>query len=81
MLFLGFLSALLFSLVHHTNAQIQEITSAPYDPSPFQITGAITAMTLDAGTDRLRGGTIKIDGITVVIPANTLANLPAAVVA
>ncbi|KAF2107626.1 hypothetical protein BDV96DRAFT_505879 [Lophiotrema nucula] len=36
-------------------------------------------MSLDEGTDPLRGGSIEVDGIPVVIPKNTLINLPAMV--
>ncbi|KAF2735727.1 hypothetical protein EJ04DRAFT_434338 [Polyplosphaeria fusca] len=36
-------------------------------------------MSLDEGTNPLRGGTIEVDGIPVVVPKNTLVNLPAAV--
>lgn len=38
-------------------------------------------MSLDAGTDLLRGGTISIDGALVIVPANSLVTLPAATVA
>ncbi|KAF2471061.1 uncharacterized protein BDR25DRAFT_354983 [Lindgomyces ingoldianus] len=38
-------------------------------------------MTLDPGTDPLRGGTITVDGITFIVPKNTLVTLPAAVAA
>jgi len=38
-------------------------------------------MTLNAGTNPLRGGTIEVDGIPVIVPDNTIATLPATAVA
>ncbi|ORY15696.1 hypothetical protein BCR34DRAFT_477573 [Clohesyomyces aquaticus] len=38
-------------------------------------------MTLDAGDHPLRGGTITVDGITFIVPKNTLVTLPASLVA
>jgi hypothetical protein len=35
----------------------------------------------DANTTLLNGGTITVDGLTIVVPDNTIATLPAAAVA
>ncbi|CAG8954378.1 hypothetical protein HYFRA_00006004 [Hymenoscyphus fraxineus] len=47
----------------------------PYDPSPFDITGTINSMSLDAGGP-LAGGSITVDGLIITIPQNLLVTLP-----
>ena len=51
----------------------------PLAASPFSFTGFIQAMTLDAageGGDPLAGGTVTVNGTTVVIPRNTIVLMP-----
>jgi hypothetical protein len=57
----------------------------PAVPSQFDITGFIQEATLDTAGDicqasdvRLQGGTVKVNGITVTIPCNTILQMPAA---
>ncbi|KAL4265076.1 hypothetical protein AB1N83_004418 [Pleurotus pulmonarius] len=50
--------------------------NVPYDPSPFPATGYITAATVNNASDILSGGTITINGVTVVVPRNLLVNTP-----
>ena len=38
-------------------------------------------MTLDAGSDPLRGGTMTVNGINIIIPAQSLITLPSITVA
>ena len=60
----------------------------PPVPPQFDITGFIQEATLDtAGTicqasdPRLAGGTLKVNDITVIVPCNTILQMPAATVA
>src|SRR5574342_408264 len=51
----------------------------PPAASPFRLTGFIQAMTLDAegmAGDPLAGGTVTVNGTTVVIPRNTIVLMP-----
>lgn len=57
----------------------------PAMPAQFDITGFIQEATLDtmgeicqASDPRLAGGTVKLNGITVIIPCNTILQMPAA---
>jgi hypothetical protein len=57
----------------------------PVVPAQFDITGFIQEATLDkageickASDVRLQGGTVKVNGITVIIPCNTILQMPAA---
>src|SRR5471032_1266350 len=45
--------------------------------SPFDITGYIQAATLDTPGDILSGGTITVNNHTVVVPRNTILEMPA----
>ena len=61
------------------------ILTAPQVPPQFDITGFIQEATLDsnsricqASDPRLAGGTVKVNGITVIIPCNTILQMPAA---
>ncbi|MBI2317310.1 MAG: hypothetical protein HYU75_09975, partial [Betaproteobacteria bacterium] len=54
-------------------------------PAPFDITGFIQEATLDregkickASDPRLAGGTLKVNDITVIVPCNTVLQMPAA---
>lgn len=53
-----------------------QAVNVPYDPSPFPATGYITAATVNNASDILSGGTITINGVTVVVPRNLLVNTP-----
>jgi hypothetical protein len=52
--------------------------TAPGGPVPFDITGAIDSFTVTTPGDDYSGGTIVVDGITVVIPRNLVITMPAA---
>jgi len=45
--------------------------------SPFDMTGFIETATLDAPGDILSGGTVKVNGTTVIVPRNTIMQMPA----
>ena len=45
--------------------------------SPFDLTGYIQNATLDAGGDVLTGGTVTVNGHTVIVPRNTILQMPA----
>ena len=47
-------------------------------PVPFDITGAIQSLTVFISGNAYSGGTIVVNGITVIIPANLVVTLPAA---
>ena len=47
-------------------------------PVPFDITGAIQSLTVFSPGNLFSGGTIVVNGITVIIPANLVVTLPAA---
>ncbi|KAF9026950.1 hypothetical protein BDZ89DRAFT_1067279 [Hymenopellis radicata] len=67
------LSVALFSI--HT--VLGQVTSVPYDPSPFATIGYITGGTLNNASDVLSGGTLTLNGnIELVIPRNLLVNTP-----
>jgi hypothetical protein len=46
--------------------------------SVFEMTGFIQSATLDAGNDPFRGGTITLNNHLVVVPRNTIFQMPAA---
>jgi hypothetical protein len=52
-----------------------EAARAQYS-TPFQMLGAIQRATIDVPGDRLSAGTIQIEGITVIVPANTIVRFP-----
>lgn len=63
------------------------ILTAPPVPPAFDITGFIQEATLDSNSSicqatdvRLQGGTVKVNGINVIIPCNTILQMPAATV-
>src|SRR3954469_18256536 len=45
--------------------------------TPFEMTGFIQTATLDAGTDPFRGGTITLNNHKVIVPRNTIFQMPA----
>jgi hypothetical protein len=50
----------------------------PYTPSPFNIIGYISAMTVDNPADHFSGGTVTVNGLKVIIPTNMYYLMPAA---
>ncbi|WP_309678926.1 hypothetical protein [Polaromonas sp.] len=50
----------------------------PGGPVPFDITGAIQSLTAFTPANPYSGGSIVVNGITVLIPANLVVTLPAA---
>jgi hypothetical protein len=61
------------------------LLTTPTLPPAFDITGFIQEATLDSNNSicqasdvRLQGGTVKVNGITVIIPCNTILQMPAA---
>jgi hypothetical protein len=48
----------------------------PSNASPFTLIGFIQQATLDAPGDVLAGGTVKVNGTTVIIPRNTIVQMP-----
>ncbi|RDW64721.1 hypothetical protein BP6252_10372 [Coleophoma cylindrospora] len=53
----------------------------PYDPTPFDVTGNINGITLDATGELLAGGTITVDGLVITVPKNLMVTLPSITVA
>ena len=45
--------------------------------SPFDMTGFIQSATLDAPSDLLAGGTLKVNNTTIIVPRNTIMQMPA----
>jgi hypothetical protein len=45
---------------------------------PFDIIGFIETATLDAPGDALAGGTLQVNGHTIIVPRNTILQMPAA---
>jgi hypothetical protein len=67
--------ALLFSLAWAGSAGAQLPMQAV--GAPFDMIGFIEAATLDAPGDVLAGGMIQVNGHTVVVPRNTILQMPA----
>ena len=64
---------------------VNPLLPPPIVPPQFDILGFIQEATLDttgavcaASNPRLQGGTVKVNGITVIIPCNTILQMPAA---
>ncbi|KIJ37448.1 hypothetical protein M422DRAFT_260124 [Sphaerobolus stellatus SS14] len=53
----------------------------PFDPTGFNFVGRIDSMTLNTTGGILAGGSITVDGITIVVPENLLVTLPSIAVA
>ncbi|KAK0451166.1 uncharacterized protein EV420DRAFT_1274355 [Desarmillaria tabescens] len=67
----------LLSLLHFfAGSTFSQVTSIPYDPSPYAAAGYITGATIDNSSDILSGGTLSINNIDVIIPHNLLVNTP-----
>ncbi len=45
--------------------------------SPFDMTGFLESATLDAPGDLLAGGTLKVNGTSIIVPRNTILQMPA----
>jgi hypothetical protein len=58
----------------------RDITTAPLaqNLAPFSIVGFVESFTLDNPADLLTGARMVVNGITIVIPRNTIVTLPAA---
>ncbi|KAK0184793.1 hypothetical protein F5146DRAFT_938089 [Armillaria mellea] len=69
-----------FALLSFLNLFIKytfsQVTSIPYDPSPYAAVGYIAGATLDNSSDVLSGGTLCINNIDIIIPRNLLVNTP-----
>src|SRR5574342_670101 len=50
----------------------------PQNPSQFDVTGFIQAATLDNPLDPLSGGTITVNNQVIIVPRNTILQMPAA---
>ncbi len=71
--------ALTAALVTATSWRTSVHAQLPLQPvgSPFEMTGFIQSATLDAGSDPFRGGTITLNNHLVVVPRNTIFQMPA----
>ncbi|KAJ7026500.1 hypothetical protein C8F04DRAFT_966333 [Mycena alexandri] len=56
-------------------------TTRPYDPSPFNLIGTISACNETDTDGPLAGGTITVDGMVITVPKNLLVTLPSISVA
>jgi hypothetical protein len=82
---LALLGLVLAALVYVTplaHAQALPITAGPNTiaggAKPFDITGAIESFTIVNPANPLSGGSMKVNGINIQIPANLVVTLPAA---
>lgn len=62
----------------------EQLAPPPATPTPFAVTGFIQAATLDVRGDicaandrRLRGGTVTVNGQKIIVPCNTVLQMPA----
>ncbi len=62
----------------------EQLAMPPVMPLPFSVTGFIQAATLDnrgdictASDPRLRGGTVTVNGQKIIVPCNTVLQMPA----
>jgi hypothetical protein len=62
----------------------EQLAQPPVMPLPFAVTGFIQAATLDTRGDictasdpRLRGGTVTVNGQKIIVPCNTVLQMPA----
>ncbi|KAI5795342.1 hypothetical protein DFH27DRAFT_484388 [Peziza echinospora] len=65
-----------FTLLSFLFTQSLAQSTVPYDPSPFSSIGIVQAATVNDITDVLSGGTLLVNGLTVIIPRNLLVTLP-----
>src|SRR3954447_966746 len=70
--------AVIVALVASVTLRPQAQTPAPMGAAPFDIIGFIDAATLTPEADGFSGGgTITVNGTTIVVPKNTLLQMPA----
>ena len=71
--------ALIAALVTAASWRADVHAQLPLQPvgSPFEMTGFIQSATLDGGADPFRGGTITLNNHLVVVPRNTIFQMPA----
>src|SRR4029079_2849455 len=72
--------AALVALVVLAATGIRVNAQLPAPPSKawqFDITGVLQAATLTSAGNPMSGGTVKVNGHTIVVPANTIVILPA----
>jgi hypothetical protein len=71
--------AMVAALAAAASWRIDVHAQLPLQPvgSPFEMTGFIQNATLDAGGDPFRGGTITLNNHLVVVPRNTIFQMPA----
>src|SRR3954453_17955629 len=74
----GRFAAIVAALVASVTMQPQAQTPAPGGAAPFDIIGFIDAATVTPEADGFSGGgTITVNGTTIVVPKNTLLQMPA----
>jgi hypothetical protein len=69
--------AAIVALVVSATLRPQAQTPAPAGAAPFDIIGFIDAATVDTATDTFSGGTITVNGTNIIVPRNTLLQMPA----
>src|SRR3954462_4886646 len=70
--------AVILPLVASVTLRPQAQTPAPAGAAPFDIIGFIDAATLTPEADGFSGGgTITVNGTTIIVPKNTLLQMPA----
>src|SRR3954471_4705541 len=70
--------ALIIALVASVTLRPQAQTPAPAGAAPFDIIGFIDAATLTPEADAdSGGGTIRVNGTTIIVPKNALLQMPA----
>src|SRR5256885_12000746 len=79
-----FRAALLAGLLGAAGARAQAVPGSVASPTPqFDVTGFIQAATTDnsrcpaIGDPLLWGGTVKVNGISMIVPCNTIIQMPA----
>src|SRR3954470_1936097 len=74
----GRFAAIVAALVASVTMQPQAQTPAPGGAAPFDIVGFIDAATVTPEADGFSGGgTITVNGQTIIVPKNTLLQMPA----
>src|SRR3954464_243976 len=74
----GRFAAIVAALVASVTMQPQAQTPAPGGAAPFDIIGFIDAATVTPEADGFSGGgTVTVNGTTIIVPKNTLLQMPA----
>src|ERR1044071_3344684 len=74
----GRTAVLVMALAASMTMRPQAQTPAPGGAAPFDITGFIDAATVQPEADGFSGGgTVTVNGTTIVVPKNTLLQMPA----